>query len=163
MPKIVGVRKTKSTGANEEAQEEEQQQPNLKNPYCGHENTIFKWIDQSTGEWHRCCEETPKPEGAKVAKDSILMAWERQGRSLSCQTETIASSVGNNLVLQALLAGSQKRESDHQAKSIQEMHEYLSRFEGWMMAIIPESPFSKVRDKNEDKVRESNFSRSIFT
>jgi len=63
------VLKKKSTGANEEAQEEEEQ-PNSKNPYCGHENTIFKWIDQSTGEWHRCCEETPKPEGAKVAKDA---------------------------------------------------------------------------------------------
>ena len=117
-------------------------------PYFGSEDAIEKYMDKA-GKWQRVPEDGKYPGTDRVIpknhrhKDSILMAWVRQGNSLSGEREALLANASDNVFLQAVQVHSNQQSEDLAIKSAQQTVAYASRLECFMLKAVPNAGFSK--------------------
>lgn len=117
-------------------------------PYFGGENAIYKYVDTATGRWHSVPSNGKYPNTTidiprryKVV-DSILMAWIRQGNSLSGQRDEIIANIGDNPFLVAAAFYGDIQGNSLEKKSVQQTVGYLSKLECFFMAVLPAAAFT---------------------
>ena len=117
-------------------------------PYFGSENAILKYMDNA-GKWQRVPADGKYPgTNVDIPKnhkyvDSILMAWIRQGNSLSGERQAQLANASDNVFLQAVQVHSNQQSEDLAQKSAQQTVVYASRIECFFMKAMANSGFAK--------------------